>query len=61
MKALARQLKVDNTTIKKEPIHNWDEWTRWVQERQAAIDNAKTPKEKREVAAKYQRSYQGKI
>jgi hypothetical protein len=61
MKALERQLTKPITTKEKGSIQNWDEWTRWLQERQEAIDNARTPEEKRAVVAKYQRTYQGRI
>jgi hypothetical protein len=61
MKALDRQLNKPITTKEKGSIHNWDEWTRWIMERQEAIDSARTIEEKRAVATKYARTYQGRI
>jgi hypothetical protein len=62
MKALKR-MQEQNVVDKKEckSINDWDKWVAWLQERQEAIDNAKTPQQKAAVAAQYQRSYKGQM
>ena len=61
MKALERQLNKPKTTKEKDSIADFDTWARWMLEREEAIDNATTIKQKKEVASKYARMYKGSI
>jgi hypothetical protein len=61
MRALKREQERMKSNKEYESMTDWDSWTKWLQERQEAIDNAKTPEQKAAVAAQYKRSYIGQI